>query len=429
MKNGDKKHIVIIGGGFGGLNAALILSHARYRITLIDRRNFHLFQPLLYQVASGGLSPADIAFPLRAIFKRQRNIQVVLGEVNEIDLGQRQVKVNETTYTYDYLIVATGAGTSYFGHDAWAEFAPGLKTIEEATAIRGRILSAFEKAEVENDPEKKAALLTFAIIGGGPTGVEMAGAIAELSRHTLKYDFLNINPSLARILLIEGNDRILPSYPPELSQQAVHYLKHLGVEVLSGHYVNDVRANQLTLRNNKSDIKVPAATIIWAAGVGVTSLGHALQQKYKLDSDRSGRIVVNNYCQIPGYDNAFVIGDLAHFKPDKGDPLPGIAAIAMQQGRYVAKYIIRSEKGLATDFFTYLDKGNLAVIGRKSAVAYRGKVKFTGIFAWLIWLFVHLLYLVGFENRILVAIQWAFNYFTFNRSARLITYTGSPSRS
>ncbi len=412
----SKEHIVIIGGGFGGLHAAMALRNTNIRVTLIDKRNFHLFQPLLYQVATGGLSPADIATPLRTVFKRYRNIRVVLGTVRKVDLEQKLVYLERQKFSYDKLILAAGASTHYFGKDQWAEVASGLKTIEDATTIRSRVLSAFEMAELEKEPNIKAALLTFTVIGGGPAGVEMAGAIAEIARITMRCDFRNINPSLARIILIEGNERILSAYPEKLSVKAQKTLSKLGVEVLTGAYVTGIRQGTLTLKSANGSRSIASQTLIWAAGVKAASVSAILAKHYNLITDHSGRIIVNPDCTIPDFPNVYVIGDMAHFQTKGKDMLPGVAPVAMQQGRYVANHILKKKTGP----FKYTDKGNLAVIGRKSAVAFRGNIKLSGAIAWILWIFVHLLFLVGAENRILVAIQWGFNYVTFGQSARLI---------
>ena len=415
------KKVVIIGGGFGGLYTAKSLRNLKVEVTLIDKRNFHLFQPLLYQVATGGLSPADIAFPLRTIFKRQKNVRIILGEVTAIDFSDKLVAANNQKIPYDYLIIATGSHHHYFGNDQWAKFAPGLKTIEEASDIRSRILYAFEKAEVTSDLNKRKSLLTFIIVGGGPAGVEMAGAISELARHTLLHDFQNINPEDARILLIEGMDRILPPYPPVLSGHARKKLSQLGVEVMTSSMVINITENSVRLKTGDGEMKIDCDTIIWAAGVKGSSIADIVNKDLGTELDKSNRIIVNKYCCLDADENVFVIGDLSNFKDESGTPLPGVAPVAMQQGRYVADAIASRINGQTIKPFKYFDKGNLAVIGRKSAVAFRRNIRFTGFFAWILWLFVHLMYLVGFENRVLVIIQWAFNYFTFNHSARLIT--------
>lgn len=414
------KNIIIIGGGFAGLNAALKLQKHNFNITLFDRRNFHLFQPLLYQVASGGLSPADIAFPLRAIFKYKKNISIIQSEITNIDLLKNKVSANSTDYSYDYLIIAAGAKSHYFGKNEWANYTIGLKSIEDATSIRNLILSSFEKAEIENDSDKKKALLTFAIIGGGPAGVELAGAIAELAKHSLHCDFRNIDPSTAKILLIEGSNRILPPYPENLSNKAAKHLEKLGVKIMVNNFVSKIEKSTIFLTSGNKLSEIKANSIIWAAGVRAELLSDILSQNFSINLDKAGRIIVNEYCQIPQFKNVFAIGDISHFKDEKGLNLPGVAPVAMQQGKYVAKFIYSLSVNKENKKFKYFDKGNLAVIGRKAAVAFRGNLKFSGTFAWLVWLFVHLLYLVGFENRFLVASQWAFNYFTLNRSARLI---------
>ena len=414
------KNIIIIGGGFAGLNAALKLQKYNFNITLFDRRNFHLFQPLLYQVASGGLSPADIAFPLRAIFKNKKNISIIQSEITNIDLLKNKVTAKSTDYSYDYLIIAAGAKSHYFGKNEWANYTIGLKSIEDATSIRNLILSSFEKAEIEIDPDKKKALLTFAIIGGGPAGVELAGAIAELANHTLQYDFRNIDPSTAKILLIEGSNRILPPYPENLSNKATKDLEKLGVKIMVNNFVSKIEKSIIFLTSGDKLSEIKANSIIWAAGVRAELLSDILSQNFSINLDKAGRIIVNEYCQIPQFKNVFAIGDISNFKDEKGLNLPGVAPVAMQQGKYVAKFIYNHFINKENKKFKYFDKGNLAVIGRKAAVAFRGNLKFSGTFAWLVWLFVHLLYLVGFENRFLVASQWAFNYFTLNRSARLI---------
>jgi len=414
------KHVVIIGGGFAGLNAAMKLSKSEVKVTLIDKRNFHLFQPLLYQVASGALSPADISFPLRAIFKNKENVNIIQGVVEDVDFNQKSVMIEDKEISYDYLIIATGSKSHYYGNNNWEQYTTGLKTIEDATTIRNKILTAFEKAELETDIDKKQELLTFAIIGGGPAGIEMAGAIGELAKHTLHCDFRNIDPAQSQIILIEGGNRILPMYPESLSFKAEENLKELGVKILTNHLVTNISENVINLKTDSTQLKILTKTIIWAAGVKAEPLSKKIAEKNNLKLDKSERIIVNQYCSIQNNPEVFVIGDNANFADNKNTLLPGVAPVAVQQGKYVANYILNTINGEANKIFKYLDKGNLSVIGRKAAVAFRGKIKFSGLLAWLIWLFVHLLYLVGFENRILVATQWAFNYFTFNRSARLI---------
>jgi NADH dehydrogenase len=414
--------VVIIGGGFGGLHAALRLKKAPVQVTLIDRRNFHLFQPLLYQVAAGGLSPANIASPLRALLKRQRNARVILGEVIDIDAAERKVILNDGELPYDSLIVATGARHHYFGKEGWEALAPGLKTIEDATEIRRRILLAFEAAERETDPAKVRAWLTFVIVGGGPTGVELAGAVGELAHHTLRNNFRNINPADAHILLLEAVDRILPPYPPKLSAKAAKALARLGATVWTNAKVTEIQPDAVAVDRNGQVEWIPARTVLWAAGVQASPLGRILAQKTGVELDRAGRVMVEQDLSVRGRPEVLVIGDLAHVRGPEGKPVPGVAPAAIQQGRYVAEVIQTRLAGKpAPRPFRYKDYGNLATIGRAAAVADLGWIQFSGYFAWLAWLFIHLIKLVQFENRVLVLLQWAWNYFTRNRSARLIT--------
>ena len=420
--------VVILGGGFGGLYAAKALKHAPVQVTLVDRRNFHLFQPLLYQVATGALSPGEIASPLRSVLRRQKNTRVLLGKAKDLDLESNRVILDDgQTVEFDSLIVATGSTDSYFGHDAWRENAPSLKTIEEATEIRHRILFAFEAAEREPDPEKQREWLTFAIVGGGPTGVELAGALAEIAHDTLRHDFRSIRPGEARIFLIEGAPRVLPTYPEDLSAKAEASLARLKVTSNTGVFVTNIDDRGVTVKPpNGVERKIGARTVIWAAGVAPSSFAEVLERRAGAPRDRIGQVMVNPDCSVPGHSSIFVIGDLAHFEQD-GKPLPGVAQVAIQQGDYVAKLISqrqRNEKVLPP--FHYFDKGNLAVIGRASAVAQIGPLHMSGLLAWLTWLFVHLLYLVEFSSRVLVFVQWGFLYLTFNRGARLIT--GADSR-
>jgi NADH:ubiquinone reductase (H+-translocating) len=417
-------HVVIIGGGFGGLYAARMLKGAPVQVTLIDRRNFHLFQPLLYQVATGWLSPADIASPLRAVLKRQRNVQVLLAEATDIDVANRRVILADGEVSYDTLIVATGARYNYFGHPQWETLAPGLKTIEDATEIRRRILFAFEAAERESDPERVRSWLTFVIVGGGPTGVELAGTLGELAKDTLRNDFRHVNPAESCILLVEGADRILPPYPPELSAEAAAALTRLGVTVRTGATVTDVQADAVTLRSKEQNEQIATHTVIWAAGVQASPLGRLLGTATGAEIDRAGRVVVAPDLSVPGHPDIFVIGDLASCRNQQGQPLPGVAPVAMQQGEYVAKLIQQRLRGQTPPSFQYHDRGNMAIVGRAEAVADIKGWRFSGFLAWLAWLFIHLINLVEFENRLLVLIQWAWNYFSRNRSARLIT--GEP---
>src|SRR3984885_3699919 len=421
--------VVILGGGFGGLYAAKALKHAPVQVTLVDRRNFHLFQPLLYQVATGALSPGEIASPLRSVLRRQKNTRVLLGKAKDLDLESNRVILDDgQTVEFDSLIVATGSTDSYFGHDAWRENAPSLKTIEEATEIRHRILFAFEAAEREPDPEKQREWLTFAIVGGGPTGVELAGALAEIAHDTLRHDFRSIRPGEARIFLIEGAPRVLPTYPEDLSAKAEASLARLKVTSNTGVFVTNIDDRGVTVKPpNGVERKIGARTVIWAAGVAPSSFAEVLERRAGAPRDRIGQVMVNPDCSVPGHSSIFVIGDLAHFEQD-GKPLPGVAQVAIQQGDYVAKLISqrqRNEKVLPP--FHYFDKGNLAVIGRASAVAQIGPLHMSGLLAWLTWLFVHLLYLVEFSSRVMVFVQWGFLYLTFNRGARLITWSESSS--
>jgi len=412
--------VVIVGGGFAGLNAAKGLLRAPVEVTLVDRRNFHLFQPLLYQVATGGLTPADIAAPLRAMFGREKNVRVLQAEVSDLDLERRELALDGDVLTYDYLILATGATHHYFGREDWARWAPGLKTIEDATGIRARILDSFERAERERDPAKREALLTFVIVGGGPTGVELAGAIGELARETLAFDFRAIDPRSSRILLLEAADRLLLSYPPELSARAAKALACLGVSVWTGVKVTSIEDGSVAIdRSGEADV-LKAETILWAAGVKASPLGEKLAVRSQVRVDRAGRILVEPDLSLQGYSEVFVVGDLASLHQD-GQPLPGVAPVAIQQGRYVARAIEDRIGGKPSAPFRYLDRGSLAVIGRARAVALVWGRRFWGYPAWLLWLFVHLLYLVEFENRVIVVIQWGWSYLTRNRRARIIT--------
>lgn len=418
----DPAHrVVIVGGGFGGLYAAQALRGAPVRVTLIDRRNFHLFQPLLYQVATGGLSPANIASPLRAVLRRHSNTEVLLGEVVDVNVSARLVQLSDESIPYDTLVVATGSTHHYFGHPEWEPLAPGLKTVEDATQIRRRILLAFETAEREPEPPERVPWLTMVVVGGGPTGVELAGALAELARHTLRNNFRTIDPARARILLIEGLDRVLPTYPRGLSAKAARALARLGVEVRTGTVVTEIRPEAVTLRTGDRTERILARTVLWAAGVQASPLGRILARDTGAALDRAGRIAVNPDLSLPGRPEVLVIGDLARVTQAEGQPLPGVAPVAIQGGRYVADLIRARLRGQTPPPFRYHDRGSMATIGRASAVADLGWVRFNGLLAWLAWLFIHILFLIEFENRLLVMIQWATNYFTRNRSARLIT--------
>ncbi len=406
-------HIVIVGAGFGGLRAARALKHADVRITVIDRRNYHLFQPLLYEVATAGLSPNDIAYPIRAVLRRQKNTRVFLAEVVAIDTKRRKVVLQDGEVEYDYLILATGAGHSYFGHPEWETYAPGLKSIEDALEIRRRILLAFEMAERETDEERRRALLTFVIIGGGPTGVELAGAIAEIAYTVMVQDFRSIRPQDARIILVEAGPRILPYMPESLSLKAEGALKRLGVEIVKDSPVTSVHQGMVMAGTQT----IHAGTVLWAAGVEPSPLARSLG----VPLDDVGRVPVNPDLSIPGHPEVFVIGDLAAFVDETGKLLPGLAAVAVQQGRHVARNILRMCNGLPSEPFHYVDLGTMATIGRAAAVVNFNWITLSGFVAWVIWIFVHILLLIGFRNRFVVLFDWAWSYLSFQRSARLIT--------
>ncbi len=417
----DPHRVVIVGGGFGGLNAAMALKRAAVSVTLIDRRNFHLFQPLLYQVATGGLSPANIAAPLRWILSRQANCNVVLAEVVGFDLETRRVHTAGDDVSFDTLIVAAGSRHSYFNHPEWGELAPGLKTIEDATDMRRRVFSAFERAEQEHDPDERRAWLNFAIVGGGPTGVELAGALAEIARHSLKHDFRNINPADAHITIVEAGPRVLGAYPADLSEKAAQALLRLGVTVRTGTLVTDVTPLDVELKSSTAVERWPARTVLWAAGVQASPLAKAISAAAGCAADRAGRIIVGPDASLPGFPHVFVIGDMASYTGADGTPLPGVAPVAIQQGKFVAKLIKARLAGKPLPEFRYRDLGSLATIGRSAAVAQFGRVKLSGFIAWTMWLFVHLMKIVNFRNRLLVLTQWAWSYFSYDRSARLIT--------
>jgi NADH dehydrogenase len=415
------EHVVIIGGGFGGLSAAQSLKSVPVRLTLLDRRNFHLFQPLLYQVATGWLSPANIASTLRATLRHQKNASVLLAEAKDFAVEKRRVLLDDGEIQYDTLILATGSGTHYFGNERWAVYAPGLKTVEDATEIRRRILKAFEAAERENDPAKRKALLTFAIVGGGPTGVELAGTLGEIAHDTLKNDFRNIDPSTTTILLIEGGERIIPSFDPTLSERAATTLRALGVTVLRNALVTDIGSEFVTVKHENTPERIACHTVIWAAGVKASPHGQLIASKTGAKTDRSGRVEVEPDLTVRGHPEIFVIGDLANYSHQTGKPLPGVAPVAIQQGRYVAQVIAARLKNQTIPPFRYHDHGSMAIVGRGSAVAEMGRFRFSGFLAWLAWLFVHLRNLIEFENKILVLIQWGWYYLSRNRAARLIT--------
>jgi len=405
--------VAIIGAGFGGLRAARKLAHSPVHVTLIDRRNHHVFQPLLYQVATAGLSPGEIAAPIRWIVRGQQNIEVLLGEVQDFDLANRIVKLSDLEIPYDYLIVAAGATHGYFGHPEWEPFAPGLKTIEDAIEIRKRVLLAFELAEREAASAEPILPLNFVIVGGGPTGVELAGTLAEVSHHVLAHEFRSIDPKRARIILLEGGQRILPAYAEDLSRSAERQLQNLGVEVRTSTMVTKVEAAAVWT----GDTRLPAAVILWAAGVTTSPLG----RKLGAPVDRAGRVLVKPDLSIPGHPEVFVIGDLAALKDEDGNLLPGVAPVALQEGSAAARNIQRDLHGQPRESFHYFDKGSLATIGRNAAVAQFAKLHLSGFIAWLSWLFVHIFFLIGFRNRVIVLLQWAWSYLTYERGARLIT--------
>ncbi|MCD9085636.1 NAD(P)/FAD-dependent oxidoreductase [Stenotrophomonas sp. SY1] len=418
MPHGHVPHLVIVGGGFAGLWATRALASARLRITLIDRRNHHLFQPLLYQVATAGLSSPDIAAPLRHILGKQRNVDVRLGEVTAIDKRNRQVLLGDGTHMeYDLLLVASGATHAYFGHDEWAKDAPGLKTLDDALLLRRKLLLAFERAEAEPDPQKKAAWLSFAVVGGGPTGVELAGTLAEIARHTLKNEFRHINPASAKVRLVEAGPRVLSSFPEVLSLKARRQLEKLGVEVLTGTAVTHIDGNGFQL----GDTHIPARTVVWAAGVAASPLARTLE----VPLDRAGRVQVQPDLSLPGHPEVFVAGDLATLTQDNGRPVPGVAPAAKQMGKYVATLIrARLDNKPAPPPFRYRDQGNLATIGRMAAIVHMGKLQLSGLLAWWFWLAAHVFFLIGFRNRLVVLLNWAVAYWSYQRSARIIL--GNP---
>ena len=426
-----RHRVVVVGGGFGGLQAAMHLRKAPVELTLIDRRNFHLFQPLTYQVATGALAASEVAYPLRSIFKRDQETQVLLSAVSGFDLERREVQLealpglpSHPPVPYDTLIVAGGSAYSYFGHDDWAEYAPEVKSLESALQVRRRILGAFEAAELETDPERREAWLTFVVVGAGPTGVEMAGQIAEIARDTLRRDFRSSDPTSGRILLVETSDRVLGSFPPSLSKRAARSLEKLGVTPLTGHTVTDIDADGVTIEaKDGTSERVPARTKIWAAGVTASSLAGLLAKPIGAELDKAGRLTVEPDLTLAGHPEVFAVGDMVRVRGRDGEPqvLPGVAPVAMQEGRYAARVVRRRLRGEAKRPFHYVDKGNLATIGRQSAVAEIKGMKLWGIVAWLTWLLVHLWYLVGFENRLLVFQRWIVSFLTRGRGARLIT--------
>ena len=407
------KHLVIVGGGFGGLSVAKDLGSTKeLEITLIDQRNYHLFQPLLYQVATAGLSPAEIAVPIRAQISEHQNIEVLMAKVSSVDTANKTISYDGGEINYDYAVLACGASHSYFGNDQWEEYAPGLKTLEQATEIRRRVLLAFESAEKEIDKSKKKALMTFVVVGGGPTGVELAGALGEISRFTLSQDFRHIDPESARVILIDAGSRILATFHPELSQEAVRFLESRGVHIWRETRVTEITADGVRM----GEEFIEAKTVLWAAGVKPSPLNKTLNTQL----DIQGRVVVGTDLSLPTHPEVFVIGDQAAFLDENGKALPGLAPVALQQGRFVAKLIRNELRGRARKPFKYFDKGQMATIGRRMAVLEFRKYKSAGFFAWLAWLVIHIYYLIGFKNRLFVFLQWAWLYFSFSRGARLI---------
>jgi len=406
-------HVVIVGAGFGGLEAAKKLGKERVRVTVIDRTNHHLFQPLLYEVATAALSPADIAAPIRGILSDFSNTEVILAEVKSVNVAAKTVDIGDREIAYDYLILATGARHSYFGHDEWEKLAPGLKSLEDAVEIRRRLLLAFEYAEKITDEAAKAAAMTFVVIGGGPTGVEMAGAIAEISRYTLAKDFRHIDPASARVILVEGEQRVLSSFPEDLSLSAMKQLKQLGVEVRAGIHAKNLTDAGLEI----GDEFIPCRVKIWAAGNAASFVGKTMG----VPVDKAGRVIVNEDLAIPGHNEVQVIGDLANFAHQGGKPLPGVSPVAMQEGRHAVRNILAMIDGRKPQRFRYWNKGSMATIGRNKAVADLNFIHLSGLPAWVVWLFIHIIFLVGYRNRIAVLMQWAWAYLTFNKGARLIT--------
>lgn len=410
--------VVIIGGGFAGLHAAKALGRGPLQVTLLDRHNYHLFQPLLYQVATAALSPGEIAAPIRSVLRRYPSVEVRMEEVLSIDLAQRRLVVREGELSYDFLLIAAGVRHSYFGHDEWERFAPGLKSLDDALEMRRRILLAFEAAEKTDDEAEREALLTFAVVGGGPTGVELAGAIAEIARYTVARDFRRIDPARARVVLLEAGPRILPAFDEPLSVKAEASLLEIGVEVRTKTAVTQVSFEGVRL----GETMLPARTVLWAAGVAASPLAKSLG----VPLDRAGRVVVNAELSIPGHPEVFVVGDLASFEQD-GKPLPGLAPVAIQQGAHAARNVLRLVEGKAPLPFRYKDRGLMATVGRASGIVQRGRLRISGLWGWLAWLFVHLLFLIGFKNKLIVMLQWTWSYVTFKRGARLITGSYLPS--
>jgi NADH:ubiquinone reductase (H+-translocating) len=437
MPGNGLHRVVIVGGGFGGLQAAAKLRRGPVEITLVDRRNFHLFQPLTYQVATGALSPGEIAYPLRAIFKGDENVRVLLAEVEDFDLQARECRLRSVSsvpapasISYDSLIVSGGSQYSYFGHDDWRRYAAEVKSLESAIMVRGRILSAFEAAEMEPDAERRATWLTFVVVGGGPTGVEMAGQIGELARDTLSREFRSADPRSGRILLIEAADRVLTSFPPSLSTKAERSLRRIGVTPMLGRTVVGVDGDGVSIDDGEGNVEhLPSRTVVWAAGVAASPLAGRLAQLSGAEVDRAGRVTVESDLTLPAHPEVFALGDMVRPRGEDGQPmnLPGVAPVAMQQGRYAGRVIIERLRSQDPVPFRYHDKGNLATIGRAAAVADVGGLRLSGLIAWATWLVVHLWYLVGFQNRVVVFIRWSFSFLTHGRGARLITQAEAAS--
>ena len=418
----DQHRVLILGGGFAGLVAAQTLKRADVSITLLDKRNFHLFQPLLYQVATGSLSPAEIAAPIRAVLSHQKNVEVLLGEAVDIDPQSKKILLADgDSFPYDTLIIATGSQTSYYGNDQWRENAPSLKSIEEATRMRHKLLYAFERAERAETEAEERAWLTFVIVGAGATGLELAGALAEIAHHTLKHDFRRIRPQEARIILMEGGPRVLPPYPEDLSAKAEKLLENLGVEIMLDSFVTNIAADEVSYKHGETSGTVPARTVFWAGGVTATPFARKVAERLNAETDRSGRLKVNSDLTVPNHPEIIVLGDLAISYDAKGNPLPGVAQVAIQGGKYAGKLIKARLAGRALPPFKYFDKGDMAVIGRAAAVANIFGIHVSGFIAWCLWVFIHLIYIVEFQSRVIVLIQWGFLYLTFDRSARLIT--------
>lgn len=421
----DRHQVVIIGGGFGGLYAAKKLGSAPVDVTLIDKRNFHLFQPLLYQVATGSLAPADISSPLRSVLSKNKNVRVLMDEATHIDAANQKVVLSEQEIPYDTLIVATGVSHHYFGNDHWSTVAPGLKTVEDALEMRRRILHAFEAAERETDPDVRQALLTFVVVGAGPTGVELAGAIADLAYKVMPDEFRSIDTSEAQVILLEGLDRVLPPFKPELSAKAQEGLERLGVTVNTQTRVTNVTETGVTYLSGEETIELPARTVLWAAGVKASPMGKVIADETGAELDRVGRVIVNNDLSVPNHPDIFIVGDLAHFAHQGENPLPGTGAVAMQEGEYMAESIAKRVRGEAIAPFRYVDLGSMAVIGQHEAVVDMGFIKFSGFFAWLAWLIVHIYFLIDADRKLTVTFQWLWSYFTKDHGSRLITETAA----